>query len=87
MLRAAAESAVAEGSPAVTKALLEHLVQDVRVTSRQHIVPTFRLPGTGAFPPVPDGLTTAQVLELPRSVPPAGLEPAAKCLEGTCSIH
>jgi hypothetical protein len=43
--------------------------------------PTFRLPAGVTLKPEP------RVREMTGTVRPAGLEPAAKCLEGTCSVH
>jgi hypothetical protein len=79
--------AIAASKPAVTKALLEHLVDGVLVSSRQHIAPTFRLPSPAGLPPAGTPVDLTQVREMTGPVPPAGLEPAAKCLEGTCSIR
>lgn len=84
-LRGAVTEAVAGGTPAVVKTLIEALVHDVTVWGRERIVPTFRLPDPPG-PTVQPGDAT-KVRALPGSVPPAGLEPAAKRLEGACSIH
>ena len=54
-----------EATGSVNKALLQTLIEDVRVTSRNHIEPTIRVPRT---PPVRN---------LSAVVEPAGIEPAS----------
>jgi site-specific DNA recombinase len=83
-LRAGIREAIDSGVPAVVKSLLEVLVHEVRVESRTSIKPVFRLPEPARSPDPDPGSGFRAML---GSVPPAGLEPAAKCLEGTCSIH
>jgi site-specific DNA recombinase len=60
------EKSLKTGSVPARKALLQALVQEVRVEGRDRVVPWFRVPG-GADP---------KVRALARSAPPAGLEPA-----------
>ncbi len=60
------EQALTTGSVPARKALLQALVHEIRVESRDRVVPWFRVPG-GANP---------KVRALARPAPPAGLEPA-----------
>ncbi len=81
-LRAGIREAIDSGPPAVVKQLLEVLIHEVRVESRTSVKPVFRLPELGRVPDPGSGFRA-----MLRSVPPAGLEPAAKRLEGACSIR
>ena len=60
------------GDPPTRKALLQSLVEEIRVVSRAEIYPSFSLPAVRP----PSG-----------SVPPAGFEPATVGLEVRCSVH
>lgn len=71
--------ALTKGGWPERKALMQALIHEVKVTSRQHIVPTFRVP-TGATGP-------KLVRALTRTAPWAGLEPATIGLEVRRSIH
>jgi len=63
------------------KPVAEALIHEIRIHGRSHIQPTFRLPaGTNLN-------HGSRVREMTGTVRPAGLEPAAKCLEGTCSVR
>ena len=68
-------TALATKPPSERKALMHLLVHEIRVTSRAEIQPVFRFP----TPPAANPQVRAQV----GSAPPAGLEPATRCLEGT----
>jgi hypothetical protein len=56
------------GDPPTRKALLQSLVEEIRVVSRSEIYPSFLSPAVRP----PQG-----------SVPPGGLEPPTRCLEGS----
>jgi site-specific DNA recombinase len=71
------------GNRPQTKALLHTLIHDIRVTGRHHAIPYFYVPITPSDQDVDGG----KVCTPSGSVRPAGLEPATKCLEGTCSVH
>ncbi len=77
VMRRHIEHALTDGSVPARKALLQAFVHEIRVEGRDRVVPWFRVPG-GAEP---------KVRTLARSAPPAGLEPATICLEGSRSIH
>ena len=70
------EKSLKTGSVPARKALLQALVQEIRVEGRDRVVPWIRVPG-GADP---------KVRALARSAPPAGLEPATHGLGNRRSI-
>ena len=68
--------ALTEGAVPARKALLQALVQEIRVEGRDRVVPWFRVPGSA----------DPKVRALARSAPPAGLEPATHGLGNRRSI-
>jgi len=73
-LRLRVEEAVASGSSALVKSLLQALIQEIRVDSRQAIHPVFRVPIGG------DHQQDDAVRAPSRSVEVNGLEPSASTL-------
>jgi hypothetical protein len=71
MLRQRVTEAVSEGSPGPVKALLQHLIHEIRVDSRDAIHPIFRVP-VGGDNPVVDAVCAPS-----SSVEVKGLEPSA----------
>lgn len=65
------------GTDADRKALMQKLVNEIRVEGRDHIKPTFK---------VPCGTALGQVRTLYGTVPAAGFEPAAFCSGGRRSL-
>jgi site-specific DNA recombinase len=74
MLRQRVTEAVSEGSPGPVKALLQHLIHEIRVDSRDAIHPIFRVP-LGGDNPVGDAVRAPS-----PSVEVKGLEPSASTL-------
>jgi site-specific DNA recombinase len=72
-------TALTKGGWPERKALMQALIAEIKVTSRQHIVPTFRVP-TGSTGP-------KMVRALARTAPRAGFEPATHGLEVRRSIQ
>ena len=73
-LRDRVNEAIAEGSPAVVKSLLQALIHEIRVDSRNAIQPVFRVPLTG------DAMAGDAVRAPSRSVEVMGFEPTASTL-------
>ena len=73
-LRDRVNEAVAEGSPAVVKSLLQALIHEIRVDSRHAIQPVFRVPLAG------DAMAGDAVRAPSRSVEVMGFEPTASTL-------
>jgi site-specific DNA recombinase len=71
--------AIADGSPAVVKELLQALVHEIRVESRHAIRPVFRVPQAT--------LERDPVLALSRSVGRRGLEPLTPCASCKCATN
>ncbi len=80
---------IRSGEAATKKGLLQNLVHDIRVEGRHNIKPYFRLPIGPTTVTNPDPSTQGQKVRTPSGpVPPAGLEPATRCLEGVMrGIH
>ena len=72
LLQAEVREVIESGDPPTRKALLQSLVDEIRVVSRAEIYPSFSLPAVRP----PSG-----------SVPPVGFEPTTIGLEGRCSVH
>ena len=73
-LRDRVAEAVAEGSTAPTKVLLQALIHEIRVDSKEAIHPIFRVP-VGVDIPVDDAVRAPS-----RSVGAAGLEPTTSAV-------
>ena len=73
-LRDRVNEAIVEGSPAVVKSLLQALIHEIRVDSRNAIQPVFRVPLTG------DAMAGDAVRAPSRSVEVSGLEPPTSTL-------
>ena len=72
LLQAEVRAVIDGGDPSTRKALLQSMVDEIRVVSRAEIYPSFSLPAVRP----PSG-----------AVPPAGFEPATHGLEGRRSVH
>jgi hypothetical protein len=73
-LRDRVNEAIAEGSPALVKSLLQALIHEIRVDSRHAIQPVFRVPLAG------DVLAGDSVRAPSRSVGAGGLEPSTSAV-------
>jgi hypothetical protein len=72
--------AIAEGSPAVVKSLLQALIHEIRVDSRNAIQPVFRVPLAG------NAMAGDTVRAPSRSVDAEGLEPSTPSFGDHCFI-
>ena len=78
-IRQRISEAITHGDTRAQKHLLQVLVHDIRATARDNIQPTYKIPTPNA--------TNPKVRKQNGSVPPAGLEPATRRLEGGRSIQ
>lgn len=91
-LRADIQAATDAGSPETLRAIMRTFVHRVDIIGRDQAKPIFVIPG-GGIPPQRAAATAETVVAdrkvraLAGPVPWAGLEPAAKSLEGSCSIR
>ncbi len=81
VLRERVTEAVAQGSAGPVKALLQALIHEIRVDSRQAIHPTFRVPLGGDHHPE-DAVRAPS-----RSVGRRGLEPLTPCASCKCATN
>lgn len=80
-----AQQTFARGSLSKRRALLSHLVHEVRVQGRDHIQPVFRVPDTSDLAPAPARVRAHIGLLLPVDL--TGLEPVTPCMPCKCSTR